>query len=88
MLKLCLEEGLHIHGGRQESIPELWWMALRVDWLCVFCPSVFILMAVIKNEKSLDYFYEVYLCITNVENYCILLRSKLFNEDIKLPFHL
>lgn len=35
----------------------------------------------------MDYFYEVYLCITNVESYCILLRSKLylFNEEIKLP---
>lgn len=44
MLKPCLEEGLHIRGGRQESIPELWQMALGVDWLCVFCASVFILM--------------------------------------------
>lgn len=36
----------------------------------------------------MDHFYEVYLCITNIESNCILLRSKLylFNEEIKLPF--
>lgn len=41
------EEGLHTPGGRQESIPELRQMALRVDWLCVFCAPGFILMDVI-----------------------------------------
>lgn len=68
MSKPCLEEGLYIHGGRQDSIPELWQMALRVDWLCVFCASVFILRDMVKNVKSLDHFYEVYLCSTNIEN--------------------
>lgn len=102
MLPLMNPNNLQINSTNFETLPggevaHTWWQAGKHprtladgswSWLvvCVLCFCFYFNGCDLKWEKF--YFYEVYLCITDVERYCILLRSKLYlsNEEIKLPF--